>query len=248
MIEITNVIISEFSLSADVSLINAAQNGSFKLTTVYGPTDRALKDQFFAELVALKPTPGVRWLVPGDFNQIRRARDKNKGNVDRSRLMRFRDALQTCELTEVHLQNRRFTWSNERASPTLCKLDAFYCNAEWDLRFGTHVLYALSSSLSDHCPLLLADTSGPKRTKAFRFENFWLKLPGFDDVVKEAWTRTTTHIEPCQILYHKLKETGKCLHKWGKGIYSNTKVMLHAALLVILQLDARSSTTFSGRG
>jgi exonuclease III len=60
MIDVTNVIISEFSLSAEVSLVNAAENGSFKLTTVYGPTDRALKDQFFAELVALKPPSGVR--------------------------------------------------------------------------------------------------------------------------------------------------------------------------------------------
>jgi hypothetical protein len=34
-----------------------------------------------------------------------------------------------------------------------------------------------------------------------------------------------------------LRATGKCLHKWGKGIYSNVKVLLHAALLVILHFD-----------
>jgi hypothetical protein len=81
-------------------LIKATKNGVFKITTVYGSTDRKLKDQFFAELIALKPSLGVRWLILGDFNQIRRARDKNKGNVDRSRLIRFRDALQACELNE----------------------------------------------------------------------------------------------------------------------------------------------------
>jgi exonuclease III len=237
MVSISNATISEFSLSADVSLSNASENGDFKITSVYGPTDNALKDQFFAELIGLKPPRGGRWLVLGDFNQIRRARDKSKGNVNRSRMVRFRDALQSCELNEIHLQNRRFTWSNERASPTLCKLDAFYCNAEWDLRFDTHVLYALSSPLSDHCPLLLADVSGPKRTRSFRFENFWLKLSGFNDVVKEAWDKPSIHIEPCQVLFHKLKETGKCLHKWGKGICSNTKVMLHAALLDIFHFD-----------
>jgi hypothetical protein len=137
MVVVENVVISDFCLSADVNLVHSSENGDFKITTVYGPTDSTLKDQFFAEHISLKPPHGVRWLVLGDF----------------------RDALQTCELNEIHLQNRRFTWSNERASPTLCKLDAFYCNEEWDLRFGTHVLYALSSSLSDHCPLLLADDS-----------------------------------------------------------------------------------------
>jgi exonuclease III len=155
VVSISNVSISEFCLSADVTLLKASENGDFKITSVCGPTDHALKEQFFTELIDLKPPQGVRWLVLGDFNQIRKARDKSKGNVNRSRMVRFRDALQSCELNEIHLQNRRFTWSNERVNPTLCKLDAFYCNGEWDLRFDSHVLYALSSSLSDHCPLSL---------------------------------------------------------------------------------------------
>ncbi|XP_073362469.1 uncharacterized protein [Aegilops tauschii subsp. strangulata] len=122
----------------------------FKITTVYGPTDSSCKDVFFAELIDQKPPSGVKWLALGDFNQIYRARDKNKRNVNRSRINRFRATLQNCELQEIHLQNRRFTWSNERMNPTLCKLDSFFCNAEWDLQFNTHILHALSSSLSDH--------------------------------------------------------------------------------------------------
>lgn len=74
------------------------------------------------------------------INQIRRARDKNKRNVNHGRINHFRAALHSCELTEIHLQNRRFTWSNERENPTLRKLDAFDCNSEWDIRFDTHVL------------------------------------------------------------------------------------------------------------
>jgi hypothetical protein len=34
-----------------------------------------------------------------------------------------------------------------------------------------------------------------------------------------------------------LRKTGRCLSKWEKGIYSNTKVLMHASLLVILHLD-----------
>jgi hypothetical protein len=101
----------------------------------------------------------------------------------------------------------------------------------------TLVLFALSSSLSDHCPLLPADDSGPRRPRSFKFEIFWLKLPGFLDVVSKAWHTPSVHTEPCQILYHKLSDTGKCLQKWGRSIFSNTKVLLHAALLVILHFD-----------
>jgi hypothetical protein len=37
--------------------------------------------------------------------------------------------------------------------------------------------------LSDHCRLLLADDRGPRKPRTFKFENFWLRVPGFKDVV-----------------------------------------------------------------
>ena len=178
VLEVSDISFSAYCLSASVRVLE--NEVCFKLTNVYGPTDYACKEAFFAEICSYKPLPGLGWLVIGDFNQIYRARDKNKRNFNRRRIKRFRDTLQSCELKEIHLQNRRFTWSNERENPTLCKLDSFFCNATWDLSFNTHVLHALSSSLSDHCPLLLADDRGPRRPRSFKFENFWVSLPGFD--------------------------------------------------------------------
>jgi hypothetical protein len=195
------------------------------------------KDDFFAELVSQKPPSGVQWLALGDFNQIRRARDKSRGIDNRSRINRSRAALQLCELNEIHLQNRRFTWSNERENPTLCKLGAFFWNAEWDLCFDSNVLNALSSLLSDHCPLLLSEDRGPRKPRTFKFENFWTRVPGFLDVVSLAWNKPSFHLEPCQRLFHKMRVTAKCLTGWSRRLFSNTKVLLHAALLVILHLD-----------
>jgi hypothetical protein len=57
------------------------------------------------------------------------------------------------------------------------------------------------------------------------------------DVVNQAWNALTTHIEPCHILFHKLRNTARALSTWSRRLFSNTKVMLHAALLVILHLD-----------
>jgi exonuclease III len=157
VVELSNIEPTEYCLSASVHIINSSGEGDFKITTVYGPTAYNQKDDFFAELISHKPQNGEKWLALGDFNQIRRAHDKSRGVVNRSRINRFRAALESCEFKEIHLQNRWFTWSNERESPTLCKLDAFYCNSKWDLCFDLHILNALSSSLSDHCPLLLSD-------------------------------------------------------------------------------------------
>uniref|UniRef100_A0A452ZUV6 Endonuclease/exonuclease/phosphatase domain-containing protein n=1 Tax=Aegilops tauschii subsp. strangulata TaxID=200361 RepID=A0A452ZUV6_AEGTS len=70
--------------------------------------------------------------------------------------------LDPCEIKEIHLQNRKFTWCNERPDPTLCKPDSYFRNTYWDLHFENHVLAAPSSALSDHLPLFLASDHGLK--------------------------------------------------------------------------------------
>jgi hypothetical protein len=95
----------------------------------------------------------------------------------------------------------------------------------------------LSSSLSDHCPLLLADDKGPKRPRSFKFENFWTSLPGFHEVVQKAWAKGVPHTEPYLILHHKPKKTAFRLKEWSRRLFSAANIHFHAALLVILRLD-----------
>jgi hypothetical protein len=60
----------------------------------------------------------------------------------------------------------------------LVRLDRFFCNPEWEDFFDNCGLHALSSSVSDHCPLLLSNNAKPRRLRS-KFENFWTVLPGF---------------------------------------------------------------------
>jgi hypothetical protein len=57
------------------------------------------------------------------------------------------------------------------------------------------------------------------------------------DVVNQAWCEQTSHVEPCHVLFHKLRRTANALTKWSRRLFSNTKVLVHAALFVILHLD-----------
>jgi hypothetical protein len=95
--------------------------------------------------------------------------------------------INSCELFEFGLQNRKFPWSNEREEPTLVRLNIIFCNKEWELLLPEYVLIALSSSLSDHYPIFLCQRIRPRFRDNFCFENFWPRVPGFVDVVKEAW-------------------------------------------------------------
>ena len=130
-VTVTNVQIGVYFLSATVAINNYGDDKTFKLTTVYGPTRSINKDAFYLELTSEKPPPRTKWPVNGDFNQIYRARDKNRANVDRSRLVRFRNALNTCELKEIHMQNIKFTWSNEQSNPTMSKPDSLFCDEDF---------------------------------------------------------------------------------------------------------------------
>ncbi|XP_071677148.1 uncharacterized protein [Lolium perenne] len=79
---------------------------------------------------------------------------------------------------------RRFTWSNSRAEPTLVKLDRWFASVDWEELHPDVSLSALTSSISDHCPILMSTAVASHFGKRFRFERFWLKLEGFMDTAK----------------------------------------------------------------
>jgi exonuclease III len=152
-VEVANQTAREHSLSMTVTIKSLHAN--FLMTTVYGPADEARKPAFLIELQQLKPPAQTTWLVVGDFNMIYQTSDKNNLNLNRRLMGTFRQAINLCQLSEYNLQNRQFTWSNEREEATLVRLDRCFCNKEFDLVLSDHNLIALSSSLSDHCPILI---------------------------------------------------------------------------------------------
>jgi hypothetical protein len=42
-------------------------------------------------------------------------------------------------------------------------------------------------------------------------------MPGFYEVGNEAWSETIPHVEPCHVLFHKLKRLGESLRKWSQS-------------------------------
>jgi hypothetical protein len=162
-------------------------NTSFVLTTVYGPTEQSEKTGFLNELIGCQSSQTTPWICLGDFNLIYEARDKNNGNINRTLMRKFRQALDTSELIELRLQNRRYTWSNGRATPMLVHLDRVFCNQNWSAIFPAIGLQALSSSLSDHCPLFLCSQHHHPRLATFKFEQFWTRVSDFNEIVTAAW-------------------------------------------------------------
>jgi hypothetical protein len=199
---------------------------TFRITAVYRPARRLEKEAFLQHLRNIKPTTGSHWLLLGDFNLIYKASDKKNRNLNLRLMSRFRRALDFCELREMAVQNRKFTWSNECRHPNLVCLDRAFCNQPWELTFENCALNALSSSHSDHCPLLLTNPDAPRQPTPFRFENFWSRLPGFQEVVASAWNAPTTHMKPFHRLGHKLHTTARALKRWSGSLLSDARLKL----------------------
>lgn len=218
VITVTNAINRTFTISAMVTV--TSNSTPFLLSTCYGPADDARKEEFLAELLQIKPAAPMPWLIIGDFNLIYQAADKSNLNLNRRLMAKFRRVLDDCELIEIALQNRKYTWSNERQNPTLVRLDRVFCNSEWEMAYPDFNLTALGTGGSDHCPLFLNRQYKIPRKAVFRFKNHWIKIDGFQQVVMEAWNKLQVG-SAHSVLNKKLNKTAKALRTWSKPLFSS---------------------------
>jgi hypothetical protein len=100
---------------------------------------------------------------------------------------RFHRFLNDCELKDIYLHGRRYTWSNERDTPTLVRLDRVFTMVAWEQMFGRCMLRCLATVVADHCSLMLDCTTKSAGRKRFQFERFGLRLDGFNEVVQNSW-------------------------------------------------------------
>ncbi|XP_071678136.1 uncharacterized protein [Lolium perenne] len=179
------------------------------LTTIYGPTCVSLQPVSLDEPRALRVALQGPWAVVGDFNLIIDAADRNTSIVDRRAIGLFRRCLNDLELRESPLIGRHFTWSNGRTPSMLVKLDRWFASMDWDDLYPYASLTTVSSSVSEHCPILMSTAVESHVNKRFCFEHFWLKLDGFLDEVKSEMARKKAELDASQARTEAAEATAK---------------------------------------
>jgi hypothetical protein len=76
-----------------------------------------------------------------------------------------------------------------------------------------------------------------KKYCGFRFEVFWPRVQGYNEVVQQAWEREVTPINPFLRLHIKLQQTGAKLRQWSRSNIGNVRLLLCAAKQLIGILD-----------
>ncbi|KAM3020904.1 hypothetical protein ACUV84_040901 [Puccinellia chinampoensis] len=235
--------VDTFSVTLYVDFVNG---NKWWHTIVYGPTEDAERPSFLEELREVRAICNGLWTVAGDFNLILNAEDKNNSRLNRRIMGRFRRLVSDLELTEAPLIGRKYTWSNERDIPTLSRIDRWFCSSDWDADHPNCLLQALSSSLSDHCALQMSTNVNFSQKCRFHFESFWPKLPGFQELVADAWATPVDASDHMQTLHLKLKATTRALTSWGQRKVGNIREQLLLAQEIVLRLDmAQDSRTLT---
>jgi hypothetical protein len=108
----------------------------------------------------------------------------------------------------------------------MTRIDRFLATTEWHDIFPQADLQAIGTMTSDHCPLVMQGFSDFSFYRGFRFEAFWTKIDGFNEVVQQAWTSSVSSSYAILRLHVKMSRTAKALKIWRRKNVGNFKVQL----------------------
>lgn len=178
----------------------------------------------------------IPWCIYGDFNDMLYASDKNGNHPHPQNLLDgFKTTIEEIGLSELDLTGGEYTWEKSKGSSNWVRerLDRAFANYDWWQKFPLCKLSVTHTIYSDHDPIImeLFDTSYSRKQFRFKFENVWLKEPGFQDEVAGYWQGIST-----TLLLPKLLSVSSFMAKWGRNFFHKfrDKVKKKKELLNIL--------------
>jgi hypothetical protein len=112
--------------------------------------------------------------------------------------------------------------------------------------FPNSFLRTVSSSMSDHCMLILTGESDHAVLKDFRFEDYWTQQRGFLDLVLISWNNLVSPSDHIRSLHIKFCRVAKALRLWIWRRIGNIKLLTAVVEHVILGVGTRLHTRSAG--
>ncbi|KAG6737957.1 hypothetical protein POTOM_059489 [Populus tomentosa] len=181
---------------------------------VYAPNDVSLKK----ELANFKTSVSKPWCLAGDFNETLSPSNRKGGSRISAAMISFKNCIDCCELVELPLNGKKFTWSRGNAAS---RIDRLFVSGDWLQSLPSSTLYGLPKNFSDHRPLHMLIDSTNWGPKPFRLMNCWWFISGFRRMIQDYWNSTLTicgkkHMAPAlRLLKDRCKE-------WSKEAMGNT--------------------------
>ncbi|XP_022007434.1 uncharacterized protein LOC110906639 [Helianthus annuus] len=150
-------------------------------------------------LVAGKP-----WCIMGDFNTALNIEDNSMGSSSISTGMRdFQECVDNIEVVDINRMGIHFTWSQKPKNGVglLKKLDRVMGNMNFIAEFPKSVAIFKPYRLSDHCPCILLFPNATRlKPRSFKFANFLVFKPEFQEIVNNNWTSNVNGVHQFKVV------------------------------------------------
>ncbi|KAG5591959.1 hypothetical protein H5410_042473 [Solanum commersonii] len=184
-----------------------SQTQDFKchITGVYAPNSYKKRILVWEEVGAVRGLVEESWAVCGDFNAIRYIYEK-KNCMSRTKGMKeFLDFIEDMKLVDLQLED---------AASMIYRI---LISKDWDGKFQNLKQIPLQKLSSDHIPIALLGGSWERNKGYFKFENWWFRVEGLIDTVRDWWSSFNFTGKPDFILACKLRALKIKLKEYRKG-------------------------------
>ena len=188
---------------------------------MYGPVIGSEKEDFWEELRAIRGLWEDPWCIGGDFNIVRFLKERRNAPRLTTEMRRFSEVIRDLGLRDFPLTGGHFTWIGGLNSQAASRLDHFLVSDQWKDHFSAITQSTLPRLVSDHNPIVLEVGGFSLGKSLFRFENTWLKIEGFKDLVRSWWNGYFVEGYSSHCIVEKLKTLKKDLKKWNRDVVGN---------------------------
>ena len=182
------------------------------------------------ELRAIRGIWDDPWCLGGDFNVTLSQRERSRQGKLTSAMRGFAQIVDELELLDLPMQGGLLTWNGGRNNQSWARLDRFLMTQNWLDQFSGIVQSRLPRPTSDHFPILLEGGGLRRGPSPIRFENMWLKVDGFKDLIRGWWQGTVVRGNASYRLATKLKELKQRIKVWNRDVFGRLEVNRNSAL------------------
>ncbi|XP_024163940.1 uncharacterized protein LOC112170898 [Rosa chinensis] len=196
----------------------------WRFTGVYGQAKAENRHLTWSLLRRLGQMGDVLWVLGGDLNEITSISEKEGGaRRSQSQMDGFHDALQSCDLVDMHYVGPKFTWLGiQNGEEFKLRLDRFVSTRSWTRLFPLSRVTNLPPTTSDHLPILLEIRKRHTRRKRRIFEDFWLRDKECKQVVEAGWFSGTGTC-PLSTVSNRINNTRELLLSWSHTKFGSLK-------------------------
>ncbi|GKD50975.1 RNA-directed DNA polymerase, eukaryota [Tanacetum coccineum] len=160
------------------------------IISVYAPQEVSEKKMLWSYLNHVIDNWSGETIIMGDFNEVRSKEERYGSIFNDHYASLFNSFISSGGLVEVPLGGCAFTWCHKSGNK-MSKLDRFLISEGLMGMCPNISAITLDRYLSDHRPILLREVCHDYGPIPFRVFHYWFEWEGFDELVKDTWSKST---------------------------------------------------------